>query len=448
MPGLQSVSLDLRSALFAVASSLLAAVLAGVVPALGVMRTRLASWLADRSGGSGPGAQRAQQSLAIGQVGLAVALLVTAALLVESFRQLRSVDPGFRPAQVTTAKLTLAPARYPDNPAKIRFVDRIVAELQQSPGIEAAGLIDAVPIADNRQGTSFVRTDGPAADPTASQNSNVAWVSEGYFEALGVPLLAGRTFTAEDATGRDRVVIINRLLARQVFGSDDPIGRLVRVGASTQAPFQVVGVVGDERHLGVAADPTAAFFIPYRQVPSVRDLSIIVRSRGAADGAANAIRAAVRRIDPEIALFHVKTMEQVMDAAMATPRSMAWLLSTFAVAALLLAAIGVFGVMSHAVSQRTREIGVRMAIGATPSQMLASILREGLTQVALGLLAGAILSLLTARLLTGLLFGVAAMSITPYLIVISVLAAVSLVACLIPARRAMRVDPALALRAD
>ena len=472
MPGLRTVQLDLRTLLFAAAASIAAAILAGVIPAFGVMRTRLASWFADRSGSSGPGALRAQQLLAIGQVGLAVALLVTAALLVESFRQLRAVDPGFRPAQVTTAKFTLAPARHPDNAAKIRFVDQTLARLRELPGVSSVGLTDAVPIADNRQGTSFVRLDAPAADATASQNANVAWITEGYFEALGVPLIAGRTFSAEDAIGRDRVVVINRMLARQVFGQEDPIGRLVRVGASTQAPFQVVGVVGDERHVGVDTEATPSFFLPYRQVPSVRDLSIVVRSAGPPEPAASAwtsllgplgpavsdaiareniaasVRSAMRRLDPDLALFHVRTMDQVVDAAVATPRSMAWLLSMFAVAALMLAAIGVFGVMSHAVSQRTREIGVRMAIGASPYQMLGAILGEGLTQVGLGLIAGAVLSMVTARLLTGLLFGVSAMSVTPYLVVVSLLAAVSLVACLVPARRAMRIDPATALRAD
>jgi putative ABC transport system permease protein len=448
IPGLRSVQVDARTAMFAIAASLVAAVLAGTIPALGVMRTRLAGWLADRSGGAGRDGLRAQQTLAIGQVGLAVALLVTAALLVESFRQLRSVDPGFQPSQVTTAKLTLPASRYPDNAAKIRFADRIVADLREAPGIEAAGLIDAVPIADSRQGTSFVRLDGPAADQTASQNTNIAWITEGYFEALGVPLIAGRTFTAEDTAARDRVVIINRRLARQVFGDDDPLGRLARVGASTQAPFQVIGVVGDEKHLGLATDAPPAMFLPYRQVPTVRDLSIVVRSNGRAADVPASLRSIVRGLDPETALFQVRTMEQVMDASVATPRSIAWLLSVFAFAALLLAAIGVFGVMSHAVGQRTREIGVRMAIGASPYRVMGSILGEGMAQVGLGLVLGAALSLLIARVLAGLLFGVTTLTWAPYLVVIGSLGTASLVACLVPARRAMRVDPATALRAE
>jgi len=472
MPGLQRVEIDARTAAFAIASSVMAALLAGAIPALGMLRTRLVGWLADRSGGSGPGTIRAQQALAIGQIALAVALLVTAALLVESFRQLRSVDPGFRPSQVTTAKLTLPLSRYPDAAARTRFVDETLAGLRQLPNIASAGLIDAVPLADNRQGTSFVRLDGSAADPTASQNANIAWVTDGYFESMGVPLIAGRTFTAQDTADRDRVVVINERLARQVFGADDPLGRQVRVGASVQAPFQVIGIVGDERHAGIDIEATPSFFLPYRQAPSGRDLSIVVRTTGSPASAASAlasllgplkatasaainrettasaIRTAVQRIDPQLALFQVRTMEQVMDAAVATPRSIAWLLSVFAFAALMLAAIGVFGVMSHAVSQRTREIGVRMAIGASPTRMLAAILAEGLTQVGLGLAFGAALSLVTARLLSGLLFGVSMLSITPYLIVIALLGTVSLIACAVPARRAMRVDPAAALRAD
>jgi putative ABC transport system permease protein len=310
--------------------------------------------------------------------------------------------------------------------------------------VEAAAVIDAVPIADNRQGTELTRLDGPPADPGASPNANVAWITEGYFEALGIPLIAGRTLTARDTAATQPVVLVNSRLARQVFGNDDPIGRMVRIGVSTQRQFEIIGVVGDERHFGVESEATPSFFVAYRQAPNVRDLGVIVRSAGSMP----VLRDVVRRIDPELALFRLQTMEQVVDNAVATPRSMAWLLSVFAVSALMLAAIGVFGVMSHAVGQRTREIGVRMAIGASPQQMLRSILGEGLTQVALGLVLGGVLSVLTTRLLAGLLFGVSAISVTPYVVVIALLGTVSLIACLVPARRAMRIDPAVALRAD
>jgi putative ABC transport system permease protein len=443
MPGLRDVQIDARTALFTIAASLTAALLAGALPALGVIRARLAGWLVDRSGGAG--GFRAQQALAVGQIGLAVALLVTAALLVESFRQLRNVDPGFQPARVTTAKITMPASRYPDGASRIRTADAMLSSVTQMSGVEAAGMIDAVPLADNRQGTSFTRLDDQPADPSASTNANVAWVTEGYFEAMGIPLLAGRPLTARDTAQSQPVVVINRRLARHVYGDQDPIGRRVRVGNAAQLQFEVIAVVGDERHVGVDAEATPSFFIPFRQVPNARDLAVIVRS---SSDATPALREIVRRIDPDMPLFQVRTMAQVIETSVAAPRSMAWLLSAFAVAALMLAAIGVFGVMSHAVSQRTREIGVRMAVGASPYRVLAGILGEGLAQVALGLVLGALLSLLTARLLSGLLFGVSALTITPYLIVVGLLGAVSLVACLVPARRAMRIDPAVALRAD
>ncbi|HJU44689.1 MAG TPA: ABC transporter permease [Vicinamibacterales bacterium] len=443
MPGLRDVQVDVRTAVFTLFASVAAAVLAGALPALGVVRARLASWLADRSGGAG--GLRAQQFLAAGQIGLAVALLVTAALLVESFRQLRGVDTGFRPARVTTAKVTLPASRYPDAASRIRAADALVSSVTQLSGVEAAGMIDAVPLADNRQGTGFQRLDGPPADPSAPNTVNVAWITEGYFDAMGIPLLAGRPLTARDDAKSQPVVIINRRLARQVFGDENPIGRRVRVGNAAQLQFEVIAVVGDERHAGVATEATPSFFVPFRQVPNTRDLAIIVRS---SSDAVPGLRDIVRRVDPDMPLFQVRTMAQVLDTSVAAPRAMAWLLSGFAFAALMLAAIGVFGVMSHAVSQRTREIGVRMAMGASPRRVLGGILGEGLMQVAFGLVAGAVLSLLTARLLSGLLFGVSALSITPYLVVIGLLATVSLIACLVPARRAMRIDPAVALRAD
>ena len=447
MPGLRDVTVDARTALFTMAVSMTAALLAGALPALSVIRARLSGWLADRSGGAS--SWRAQQALTVGQIGLAVALLVTAALLVESFRQLRKVDPGFQPARVTTAKITMPASSYPDAASRIRAIDTLLSNVRALGGVEAAGIIDAVPLADNRQGTNFERLDGPPPDPTESPSANVAWITEGYFEAMGIPLVAGRTLTERDRTQDRPVLVINRRLARQTFGDDSPIGRRVRIGNATQLQFEIVGVAGDERHFGIDTEATPSFFVPYRQIAMTRDVALIVRTSAlGSDQTAGALREIVRRLDADMPLFQVRTLEQVVDRSVAAPRSMAWLLSTFAASALLLAAIGVFSVMSHAVSQRTREIGVRMAIGASPYRVLGGILGEGLLQVALGVVAGAGLSVVTARLLAGLLFGVSAATVVPYVIVLALLAGVSLVACLVPARRAMRIDPAVALRAD
>jgi predicted permease len=390
---------------------------------------------------------RVQQALVISQVALAMALLVTASLLVESFRQLRAVDPGFSPERVITGKVVLPASRYPDTASRVQFVNRLLDEARALPGMVAVGVSDAVPMADNRQGTSFQRVDGPPADPTRPSTVNFAFTSDGFFESLGIRLTDGRTFVPQDAQGGRRVVLINERLARQTFGSERAIGRLVTVGISSQSPFEVIGVVGDDRHLGVDAEPTPTFFAPYR-LAAMREVAVLARVDGDAASMATQIRGIVRRLDSEMPFYQVRTMNQIVESSMATPRSLAWLLSGFAASGLLLAAIGVFGVLSHAVSQRTQEIGVRMAVGATPQQMLRMVVGEGLVQVSFGLLVGLGLALATSQLLGGLLFGVTTGSPVPYVVVAALLVSVVLLACLAPARRAMRIDPAVAIRGE
>jgi putative ABC transport system permease protein len=448
IPGVREAALDGRALGFAVVVSVAAALLAAVVPAVRLIGARMKDWLTERGAGQGAGGVRVQQALVVGQVSLAMALLVTAGLLVESFRHLRTVDPGFSPERVVTGKVVLPASRYPDARSRMRFIDRLLAELRESAAISLVGVSDTVPMADNRQGTSFTPIDGPPPDPASPSSINFTYVTDGFFEALGMRLLAGRTLTARDVDGSPRVLVINQRLARLAFGTESAIGRQVNIGVSTRAPFEVVGVVGDDRHLGVDAEATPTFFVPYRQLAAMREVAVLARVSDEGAATAASIERVVRQLDAEMPFYQVRTMEQVVDASMATPRSLAWLLSGFAISGLLLAAIGVFGVLSHAVSQRTQEIGVRMAIGASPPQMLRMIVREGMLQVGLGLLLGLGLAWSTSRLLSGLLFGVTTSTLTPYLVVAALLLVVALAACLAPARRAMRIDPALALRGE
>ena len=448
IPGVREATLDLRALGFAALISIVAAILAGLAPALRVMSSRIKDWLSERGLTQGSGALRLQRSLVIGQVALAMALLVSAGLMVESFRQLRSTDPGFRPERVITGKVALPVARYARAADREAFVARLLSSVRSIGAVAAAGVSDAVPMADSRQGTSFTRLDGPPADPTPPTTVNVAYVSEGFFEALNITLISGRTFSEQDRLSGFRGVVINERLARQVFGTESGIGRRVTVGVSTAAPFEVIGVVGDDRHLGMDADPTPTFFIPYRQVPAVRELALVARVDGEAGGVVNMIRAAIRQLDAGLPFYQVRTMEEVVDASMATPRSLAWLLSGFALSGLLLAAIGVFGVLSHAVSQRTQEIGVRVAVGASPGQVLRMIFKEGFVQVGLGLVIGVVLAGATSRLLSGLLFGVTIATPAPYVVVAVLLLLTAAAACFAPARRAMRIDAATALRGE
>ena len=448
IPGVREATLDVRALSFAAAISIVSAVLAGLVPAFRVMTSQIKEWLGERGLTQAGGALRVQQLLVVGQVALAMALLVSAGLMVESFRHLRSIDPGFRPERVITGKVALPVARYGQAADREAFVARLLTSVRSIGGVMAAGVSDAVPMADSRQGTSLTRLDGPPVDPTRDITVNFAYVTDGFFEALNIPVISGRAFSEQDrATGR-RTIVINQRLARQTFGTEDPLGRRVTVGVSTKSPFEVIGIVGDDRHLGVDADPTPTFFIPYRQVPSVRELALLARVDGEAGGMVSTLRAAIRQLDAELPFYQVRTMEQVVDASMATPRSLAWLLAGFAVSGLLLAAIGLFGVLSHAVSQRTQEIGVRLAVGASPTRVLNMILKEGLIQVGLGLALGVGLAVATSRLLSGLLFGVTITTPAPYIVVAALLLATAVVACLAPARRAMRIDPATALRGE
>jgi putative ABC transport system permease protein len=448
IPGLREAAFDVRALAFAAGISIASAALAGLVPAMSLARAELKQWLASRTTTGGTGGVRTQRLLVIAQVGLAVALLVTAALLVESLRRLQALDPGFRPERVVTGRISLPAASYGERAGRATFVDQLLERVRAIPGVAVASVSDTVPMADSRQGTSFTPLDGPPADPSKPSTVNFSYVSDGFFESLGMRLVRGRTFAERDATDALPVVVINESLARQAYGERDPVGRVASAGVAQGRRFEVIGVVADDRHHGADIAPTPSFFLAYRQVPAMRDLSVIARGASGTTDLATAIRAAIQAVDPQLPFFQVRTMDEVVSASMATPRSLAWLLSGFALSGLLLAAIGVFGVLSHAVGQRTQEIGVRMAIGASPSGVLAMILREGLTQVGLGLLLGLVLSWGTSRLLAGLLFGVTASSPLPYVVVAAILTLVALVAALAPARRAMRIDPAVALRAD
>jgi predicted permease len=449
IPGVSEAALDMRALMFGVAISLASAILAGVLPALHVVSARLTDWLTDRSAGPGHAAIRVQKMLVVGQIAFAMALLVSASLLVESFRQLRAVDPGFRPEHVMTGKVILPASRYANNAARIAFLDRLLSSARGVHGISAVGVSDAVPLADNRQGTFFVRAEVPVApEALAASTANFAYVTEGYFEALGMRLVDGRTFTERDTSARPGVVIINERLARLRFGNENPIGRRVRVGVADQTTFEVVGIVADDHHVAVDAEPTPTFFVPFRHTLGPREIAVIARGEGDATQIVTALRSAIRALDPEMPFYRVQTMEQIVDTSVATPRSLAWLLSSFGLSGLLLAAIGVYAVLSQGVSQRTPEIGVRMAIGATPEQVLRMVLGEGLMQVGLGIMAGTAIAVGMTRLLSGLLFGVTTSSVTPYFAVAALLTVVTTAACIAPARRAMKVDPVRALRAE
>jgi putative ABC transport system permease protein len=316
------------------------------------------------------------------------------------------------------------------------------------PGIEAAAVIDALPLADDRQGTGFSIEGEPASAAVDSANVNFAFVSPGYFDALGIPVVAGRRFDTRDRPDSTPTVIVNQSFASRFFPGRDPVGKRIRLGFNTNAAREIVGIVGDERHVALDRDAPPGVFVSYLQYGFSSRLTLVARTAGDPTMASVPLRAAVREIDSDLAVYDVRTMEQIVSASVSRPRFSTLLLGLFAATALLLAAVGVYGVISQIVSQRTREFGVRMALGAAPHDVARLVLRFAATLAASGVAVGVPAALLFARVLSGLLFGVTTANPLTYAVVAAALGGVALLAASIPARRATRVDPLTALRAD
>ena len=449
MPRVNEVQVNARVLAFALAAGLASALLFGLVPLLQTVRARIADWLHERGGGAGtPAARRLQHTLVIVEVSLALVLLIGAGLLVERFVRLRSIDPGFRRDDVLTAKVMLPARRYQQREQQVKFVADALAALAKLPGVSSAALTNAAPLTDSREGTSFDIEGAPPWPRGQEPHMNWSIVSPGYFETLGIRLLRGRTFDERDRLDSTPVIVINETLAARYFPGQDPIGRRMRAGFNTGTLREIIGVVSTERHASVSADPHNGVYVPMYQFPRAGQLTMLVRTPSDTAALVRPLRQAVRDIDPALAVFQVQPMAEVLATSVATPRFSTVLLSTFAVVALLLAAVGLYGVISHAVSQRTREIGIRIALGATRTSVLHMIVGRGLALAAIGTLAGLVVSAAIVRLFAALLFGVSATNVTTYATSGLVLLAVGALASYVPARRAMRVDPVIALRTE
>jgi putative ABC transport system permease protein len=449
IPRLDEVQINARVLGFALAAGMLSAGLFGLAPLLQTARARIADSLHERGGGSGtPSARRLQHMLVVAEVSLALVLMIGAALLVESFVRLRSIDPGFRRDDVLTAKVMLPPGRYQSREQQIKFAEQAVTHIAGLPGVAQAAATNAAPLADNREGTSFDIEGAPPWPPGHEPHMNWNIVTPGYFEALGIRLLRGRTFDERDRTGSTPVIIINETLGASYFAGQDPIGRRMRVGFNTATPREIIGVVATERHAGVTAEPHNGVYVPMYQFSRAGQMSFVVRTNGDPAALSNALRQSIHSVDPALAVFDVRPMNDVVAASVATPRFSTVLLSTFATVALLLAAVGLYGVISHAVSQRTREIGIRMALGASRGTVLQLIVGRGLTLTLAGTVAGLAMAVAVVRLFASLLVGVSATNVPTYAVSGLLLLVVGALASYVPARRAMRVDPVVALRTE
>jgi len=460
LPRLDTIVMDGWVLGFTAAVTLGTGVLFGLAPALQAARPNLAGALTDgaRGGSAGLQRQRLRRGLVVGQIALALMLAAAAGLLIQSFARMRGVDPGFVPERLLTARVELSPVRYRSNEDIRSFYQQLVQRLEAVPGVRSAAVVKALPMQQLELGDwSFVREGMHSMPPRPSEWNLAYWqtMSPEYFETMRIPVVQGRGLEATDRIGSPGVVVINRTLARQVWPHGDALGqRILMGGGATDSVWRtIVGVVGDVRHRGLDAEPRPEIYLPFAQFPAgtgtpQRTLRIVLRSAGDPVLLTGALRAAVAELDPDLPVAEIQTMEEAMGAWAAERRLTMMLVGGFALLALALGAVGVYGVMAHLVVQRTREIGIRIALGALPREILRLVLSQGAWLAGLGIAAGLAGALGATRLLASLLFGVEPTDLATFAATAAALGIVAGVASLLPALRAVRTDPMDALRSE
>jgi putative ABC transport system permease protein len=451
-PRLQEVGVDGPVLLFTLAVSLITGLLFGLAPALKASRPDLASVLKEGSRGSkGRPAAFARSLLVVVETGLAVLLLAGAGLLLRSFGELVDVDPGFKPEGAIVFNLAPPDGKYGENDQRRHLASSLLERMRALPGVTAAGIGSfARPLDRSGFWITFEVEGRPAPPPGEEPAMRIAEVTPDYFKALQLPIVRGRAFTEQDRAGSTPVVILSEAAVRKHFPNEDPIGKHITLGWSEDGVNkggEVVGVVRDFKQATLDRDADPQLFMPYDQTP-LGFMSIVVRSTADLGTVAAAARDQVRQVDPDLPLYELSTLEDLVTASVAQPRFYMLLLGGFAAVALIMAAIGMYGVIAYGVSQRSQEIGVRMALGATRDRVIRMVLRQALALAVFGAVFGLGLALVATRGMESLLFGVSAMDPGIYVAVAAVLVLVAGLASYLPARRAARTDPQLALRGE
>jgi putative ABC transport system permease protein len=444
---LASVQLDTRVLLVMLAVSVLVGLLFGLAPALETGRNDAAERLKEgERAGTGRSQRGLRRGLVVVEVSLSMVLLVGSGLLIHSLWRLLHVHPGFSASQVVTTQIVLPDAKYSTPVRRGQFFSSLLAKLRSAPGIEAAGAISELPLS-GQYNDNWFRVKGQPPIDTAEQNdASIHIVTPGYFQAMRIPLVSGRPFSERDESGTQMVTVVNQQFVRRYFHGLDPLRQfLVLTLDNHPTDVRVVGVVGGVRDATLSGAPGPAFFLPCAQAPMTQ-MNLVIRGAAAPGAIASAVRAAVSAIDPEEALSEFQTMPQILAASTAQPRFTTVLLSLFAVIAILLAAVGLYGVLAYSVAGRVREIGIRVALGAQSNQILRLVMGEGVALAGIGAAIGLGASLALGRVLSSQLFEVRPFDVLTFVVAVAVLAMAALGACWLPARRAMSVDPIIALR--
>ncbi|HEY2459803.1 MAG TPA: ABC transporter permease [Candidatus Acidoferrum sp.] len=450
LPRLHEVRMDVSVLCFVSAASLLAGIFFGLFPALAATRENLVESLKEggqRSAGNSS-SPRIQNSLLVSQVALALVLVISAGLLAKTFFHLINADSGFNPQRALTFELSLPPLQYTDQPHIVTLYRNVLDKLNKVPGVQSAGIGETVPLSGQGESTIIRLPDRPAASRKELPYANYTIVSPGYLSAVGTSVIRGRDFLESDILSSLPVTIINLSMAKKFWPNQDPLGKQVGVGSTQYALTTIVGIVADAKHVSLREDPIPEMYVPYTQHvwPSMLTMHVALRTNGDPANVTASVRDAIRSIDPALPLAKLATLSTLVDDSMVTPRFSVLLLASFAALALVLACIGMYGVISYSVSQRTQEIGIRMALGAHRRDVFAMILAHGARLAGLGVAIGLLAAVAATRVMAGLLYGVRPIDAPTFIVVAVFLMVVALVACYVPARRATRVDPMVALR--
>jgi putative ABC transport system permease protein len=453
IPRLYDVRVDAPVLAFTLGVTVLAALLFGCIPALHASPAQVTLRLREGNRGSRtrPGSARARGALVVAEMALAIMLLAGAGLMLRSLGRLREVNPGFEPGRVSTFTVTLSPVKYPGLEQQRTFGNALLEQVRRIPGVDSAALAFGLPLSGESFQLSFDVAGRPAPPPNAEPRAQIRVVSAGYFGTMGIPLLRGRVFTDADRPGSPLALLISEETARRHFSDEDPIGTTITFGwrreDGNRLSGEIVGVVGDVAHRSLGGEVRPHAYAAFDQWP-IDVLTVVMRSRGDPGAALAAARTAVAALDRDVPVYDAFTLASMVDRSLGQPKFYMMLLVAFAGLAMVLAAVGIYGVIAYTVQQRTREIGIRIALGASAERVVAMVVRRGLVLALAGVALGTAGAFAVTRVLRSLLYGVGERDPATFIGVAVLLAVVALLASWIPARRAARVDPLTAMRAE
>jgi putative ABC transport system permease protein len=441
---MDQVQLDGGVLLFTMAVSIAVALLFGVLPAIHASRADLRESISESSGTTtGVYASRVLGGLVVIEVALALVLLVGAGLMTRSFTKLLQVSPGFEAGNLVAARVLLPTTKYRDRANLVRFYDGVIERLRRAPGVNAASAVSALPLQDVGAASALpFSVEGQQPPKTEDPLADVRIVAPGYFETMKIQLLEGRFLDDRDAEQGPRTSLINETMRRRYFPDRSPLGQII---VNPHGKSEVVGVVADVRNQGLDREAKKQVYLPMRQSPTA-GMALVARTAGDPAAFAGAIQRVIWDVDPEQPIYELSTMDQILARSVFLPRLSTTLLGLFAFAALLLAALGIYGVLSYSVSQRTKEIGLRMALGASGGNTVGMVVRNSLMLIAIGGAIGLVAAIALARSMSGILYGVGPFDVPAFALAATVLLLAGIIASLLPALRATRVDPMIALR--